>query len=342
MTSQSNKTRLNKRNDLTGTRFGKLTAIAPTGEKKNGYLIWRCRCDCGNEIETPSRYLKNGWTTDCGCVEKEKRYRDLTGQRFGKLVVQHVATERLPDGTEKEIRADDGRVLWECLCDCGNTILVPSTQLVAGYRKSCNCLSRPPRKEWIGRQFGKLTVIEYAGKWSGAHHWKCRCTCGNETVVSQSNLQNEHTLSCGCLVNPLSTRNFVEGTCIEMIRSKKVFSNNTSGVRGVYPLKRTGKWAAQIQFKGKKKFLGSFDTIEEAAAARKKAEEVYEDFLERFDAGEFGGEQEAEHVRDDYEERISQNSRLHGKKQKADNHIHYSSHSGIGNAAIACASGDRY
>ena len=273
--------------DLSGQKFGHLTAIAPTGEKKNGYVIWRCLCDCGNETTAPSRYLKNGWTTDCGCVEKEKRYKDLTGQRFGKLVVLNVAMETTPEGRKQEVRSENGRVMWDCKCDCGNTIRVPGAQLIAGYRKSCNCLSKPPRKDWIGKRFGRLTVVEYAGKWDGSHHWKCRCDCGNETVVTQSNLKVGHTMSCGCLMDPSATRNFVEGTCIETIRSRKVFSTNTSGVRGVYPIKKTGKWAAQIQFQGKKTYLGSFNTIEEAAKARKKAEEVFEEFLAKYDAGEF-------------------------------------------------------
>ena len=42
-------------NDLTGKRFGLLTAIAPTEERKNGYTVWRCRCDCGGEAFVPSR-----------------------------------------------------------------------------------------------------------------------------------------------------------------------------------------------------------------------------------------------------------------------------------------------
>ena len=277
-----------KTRNIAGQRFGKLTAIEPTSEKKNGYVIWRCLCDCGNETTAPTRYLKNGWKTDCGCVEKEKRYRDLTGQRFGKLVVTGVAMETLPDGSRTEVRAENGRVMWDCVCDCGNTIRVPGTQLIAGYRKSCNCHSKPALKDWIGRLFGRLTVEEYAGKWEGAHHWKCRCDCGKETVVTQSNLKTHHTLSCGCLADPTNTRNFVDGTCIEMIRSKKVFTTNTSGVRGVYPVKRTGKWAAQIQFQGKKKYLGSYNTIEEAAKARREAESVYEEFLEKYEAGELG------------------------------------------------------
>jgi len=51
----------------------------------------------------------------------------------------------------------------------------------------------------IGKKFGRLTVLELAYKKDYKPHYKCRCECGNETIVSKSNLQNGHTKSCGCL-----------------------------------------------------------------------------------------------------------------------------------------------
>lgn len=55
----------------------------------------------------------------------------------------------------------------------------------------------------ISRQFGYLTVIEAAGIHvtpcgTKRRIWKCRCRCGNETVVSENNLKNGSTKSCGC------------------------------------------------------------------------------------------------------------------------------------------------
>lgn len=57
--------------DLTDKRFGKLTAIKPTGEKKKGGRVWYCECDCGGTIETTARSLNNGRTTSCGCKQIE-------------------------------------------------------------------------------------------------------------------------------------------------------------------------------------------------------------------------------------------------------------------------------
>lgn len=140
---------------------------------------------------------------------------------------------------------------------------------------------QPTVKDWAGRTFGSLTVVEYDGRRGGKHYWRCRCLCGGEAVVCQSNLQTGHTRSCGCLSDPAGTRHFVEGTCIESIRSSRLSASNRSGVRGVYRNKRTGRWAAQITFQGRTRYLGSFDSLEEAARARGRAEEVFREFLER-------------------------------------------------------------
>lgn len=137
------------------------------------------------------------------------------------------------------------------------------------------------RKDWVGKQFGNLTVAAYDGRRGGKHYWRCLCKCGKEAIVCQSNLKSSHTRSCGCLSDPRNTRHFVEGTCIESIRSRKVSASNKSGIRGVYFNRRSGRWIAQITFQGHTRYLGSFESLEEAAQARKKAEAIFDDFLER-------------------------------------------------------------
>ena len=52
----------------------------------------------------------------------------------------------------------------------------------------------------IGKKFGKLTVIEDAGRSPRRYIlWKCRCECGNETIVTSNNLRSGNTKSCGCV-----------------------------------------------------------------------------------------------------------------------------------------------
>ena len=65
---------------------------------------------------------------------------DLTGQRFGRLVVM----ERAP----KNPRYATAYTLWNCRCDCGEETIVRSHSLIQGETKSCGCL----RVENINRQ----------------------------------------------------------------------------------------------------------------------------------------------------------------------------------------------
>ena len=52
-----------------------------------------------------------------------------------------------------------------------------------------------------GQRFGKLTVIEFAGHAPNRKTlWKCKCDCGNETLVKTNALRSGATKSCGCLV----------------------------------------------------------------------------------------------------------------------------------------------
>ncbi|MBP3210369.1 MAG: hypothetical protein J6M64_10785, partial [Oscillospiraceae bacterium] len=49
-----------------GTRIGHLTVLDATDQRKGRYIVWRCKCDCGNEILLDTRALQRGTITDCG------------------------------------------------------------------------------------------------------------------------------------------------------------------------------------------------------------------------------------------------------------------------------------
>lgn len=257
-----------------GFRVGHLTVQSATKERKNGYTIWNCMCDCGGSILLDTRTLQRGTVRDCGCITKLKPgCRDITGMRFGKLTAVEPAQEQ-----------NSGTLIWHCKCDCGGEVDAPLHQLTAGYRKSCGCLSHPPLKELVGKKFGRLTVMGYAGKRAGMHRWKCRCECGRETIVGQTLLQSGKTQSCGCL-NVDRVQDglvLIDGTSVTILESlrNKRRNNNISGYTGVYQNKKSQRWYAQITFKGKKYFLGSYKTRKEAIRARMRGEEMHEDFLE--------------------------------------------------------------
>ena len=209
--------------DLTGERFGKLTVLGKTGGRKNNYVVWRCRCDCGGEIDVDTHRLKRGTVTDCGCVDRTTARRgnvaeDLTGQVFGALTVLERTENR------------NGRTCWLCRCVCGREKSATAHDLKAGKVKSCGCLKKENQKN-ISQQL---------------HH--------------------------------------VDGTCVEILEKRKHRRDNTSGFRGVCHMKN-GRYRADIGFRGKRYYLGVFDTFEEAVDARLEAEgSMHGRFLEQYHA----------------------------------------------------------
>lgn len=58
--------------DMTGKRFGRWTVLMIDSEKLGGRIAWKCVCDCGTKRSVIGRDLRNGKSTSCGCISKEK------------------------------------------------------------------------------------------------------------------------------------------------------------------------------------------------------------------------------------------------------------------------------
>jgi hypothetical protein len=112
------------------------------------------------------------------------RKLNLIGNRYGKLVVI--------DSSENEGK----RTQWLCQCDCGNKKIVITDNLKYGKTTSCGC--NLLKEDLSGRNFGRLTVIKYAGN----EKWSCLCVCGKTTTVRRQNLFRKYSSSCGCLKVP--------------------------------------------------------------------------------------------------------------------------------------------
>lgn len=141
--------------DLTGQRFGRLVVVkrvenyvSPQGTEFAKFL---CKCDCGNTVVTKSNTLRSNEIKSCGCLKKEmlekRNFIDLTGMRFGKLVV-----------IEKTAKNKYDRRRWTCKCDCGNSVDVDSLNLKSGATKSCGCL----RESFIASEIKKYFTEKYS------------------------------------------------------------------------------------------------------------------------------------------------------------------------------------
>lgn len=151
-------------------------------------------------------------------------------------------------------------------------------------RHSCQKL------DLTGQRFGKLTVLEPAENLGSKTAWRCRCDCGQETVVLTQRLRDGHRTSCGCdkeffgespAMIGRASLTYIDGTCVEMLRAKTIRKNNTSGVPGVEWWTRKQRWRATICFKGKRHYLGSYILFEDAVKARKEAEVRFHDSFVR-------------------------------------------------------------
>jgi hypothetical protein len=57
--------------DITGTRYGKLVALAESGRSLHNKAVWAFMCDCGTRTEKLRNDVVSGKTTSCGCSRKE-------------------------------------------------------------------------------------------------------------------------------------------------------------------------------------------------------------------------------------------------------------------------------
>ena len=198
--------------DLTGQKFNRLQVLERDTTRQGSF--WVCKCDCGNITSVASQKLRLGYTKSCGCYHKDAvkkagearrgkpngRLIDLTGKRFGKLLVLEQAETK---------KASWGQTIpmWRCKCDCGNETIVSGVNLRLGKTNSCGCLIKDKAKEIgksnsntdyslsIGQRFGKLVTIKELNR----KNWLCKCDCGSEIVVNTYNLVKGATQSCGCV-----------------------------------------------------------------------------------------------------------------------------------------------
>lgn len=108
-----------------GERYGKLVVVETTTNKD---II--CLCDCGREIIVSKGNLTFGKSKSCGKGICHSLFIDISGQRFGSLIVQTLAGSDTDHGT-----------LWNCICDCSKECLVRGNSLRRGRTKSCGCMS---------------------------------------------------------------------------------------------------------------------------------------------------------------------------------------------------------
>ena len=180
---------MSRARDISGERFGRLVAIEPTDGRSGSAVVWRCRCDCGNETEVRKGDLVSGNTASCGCGKGDSVE---PGERFGSL----VAVRRVESQGSRN-------TLWLCECECGRRAVFPAGRLRIGSAVRCGRSHGKPVngrfRDLSGERFGSLVALRENGRAEdGGTVWRCLCDCGRRADVKSGNLVRGHTTSCGC------------------------------------------------------------------------------------------------------------------------------------------------
>lgn len=215
------------------------------------------------------------------------KFKDLTGKRFGRLLVTEYAGKRVqPSGQTKS--------LWKCLCDCGNSKVILASTLQSGSGKSCGCLSSELKSErkkthgmrntdvyktWCSMRERCFNPKNRAYKTHGAKgitvcdRWNPKAGGSFENFYADMGDRPE-----GTSIDRIDVHGHYEpGNCrwadiYVQAYNKGISKANVTGKTGVSYYASQGIYAAEIKKNGVKEHLGYFRNLQDAIDARIEAE----------------------------------------------------------------------
>jgi len=102
--------------DLTGQKFGRLTAIRPTEERSGTNVVWECLCLCGNTCFVPTSHLQSKHSRSCGCLRQEGHYFQRTHRKTGTSTYKSwkAMFQRYKNSNKKGFKNYGGRGITVC------------------------------------------------------------------------------------------------------------------------------------------------------------------------------------------------------------------------------------
>ena len=211
---------------------------------------------------------------------------DCVGKTFGRLRVTGITYK--PQGKQRA-------VYFLCECECGNITEVWSNDVKRGKTKSCGCLNdegRVMNNTTHGQTGTKLhrtwkniltrcynTNFIHYGYYGGRGISVCAAWRNSFESFRDWALVNGHSddltldrVDVDGNYDPDNCR-WVDRTA--QSRNRRMLKHNTSGVNGVSYKASINKWQVSIGVDNQRVYVGVYDTLEEAAVARKGAEIKY-------------------------------------------------------------------
>jgi hypothetical protein len=197
---------------------------------------------------------------------------DRSGQRFGRLIA-----------IEQAGRDNAGRVMWRCKCDCGNEKSISSLSLVTGNTLSCGCYFKDRVTKHGGH--GKSSFNTWRSMMRRCYNIKDKdfpnwggkgiavCNEWHDYKVFAKDMgepQGDETLDRVDPYGPYTKENCRWASKVIQARNIRVPKSSKTGITGV--IFHNKKFYSAITVKKKKYYSKCFDTLEEAAAARKELE----------------------------------------------------------------------
>ena len=223
---------------------------------------------------------------------------DLTGQRFGRLIVIDRANNYISNKGQKHSQ-------WNCKCDCGNIVTIRGTNLKSGKSMSCGCLHQEVAS-YNHKRYNQFNIIDdyivgYTSNTNEPFYFdledyvKVKAYCWYKGaygyLCSNGKWKNREHIIAHILVMNSKNKSMIDHINHNKLDNRKcnlrtvdhsknsmntgIRTNNTSGVTGVYFNKKTKKWYARIKIHQKTIHLGTFANFEDAVEARKQAEQKY-------------------------------------------------------------------
>lgn len=261
---------MRKLTDYSGLRFGTLTVKKRVENTKDNKTQWLCECDCGNTVIKPSYFFtsKSADTASCPTCKSA----------IGHIIGDFIVTGR--EGNKYVCKCRTCSIIRKVRTDAlksavGHCAHNANTHTTDGDVAMCTVHSSYTD---ITFKFDKELQPEIT-----KHPWFILSqerpyivTSGNvraSTIIKKLLGMSGDVLHINGDMYDFTVSNLREVTYTQFTHNRKVYSTNTTGVRGVYYSR--GRWTASITVNNETIYLGSFSSKEDAAKARKDAEVAY-------------------------------------------------------------------
>jgi hypothetical protein len=162
-----------------GMRFGRLTAVSRTAERKWGQVVWCCRCDCGSTKEVVSGKLSSGKARSCGCLlrdELRERNRKMARRDYRTEVIECAAKHHL------DVILPAGKLTWETklavtCAECGQrrrTNIGTFLKIPLACRRCSKRIGEDQLRVILTKQMITLDRLEYPAE-GGQGRTYCEC-----------------------------------------------------------------------------------------------------------------------------------------------------------------------